>query len=84
PRLPRYRCNYYQTINLRASMGNAQAKPGRNGEVKKDKSIERSKKIDRQHATDLSDANDAPVYGMFGHLLYSSGAALPPPRVSGR
>lgn len=83
-RLPRYRCNYYQTTNLQASMANAQAKPGRNGEVKKDKSIERSKKIDRQHATDLSDANDAPVYGMFGHLLYSSGAVLPPPRVSGR
>lgn len=83
-RLPRYRCNYYNTQNLQASIGNAQAKPGLNGEIKKDKSIEKSKKIDRQHATDLSDANDAPMFGMFGHLLYSSGAALPPPRVSGR
>jgi len=84
PRLPRYRCNYYQTTNLQASLGNAQATEGRNGEVKKDKRIEKSKKIDREHATDLSDANDSPIYGLFGHLLYSSGTALPAPRVSGR
>lgn len=83
-RLPRYRCNYYRTQNLQASIGNAQATPGTNGEVKKNKAIERSTKIERQHATDLSDANDSPMFGMFGHLLYVSAAALPPPRVSGR
>jgi hypothetical protein len=83
-RLPRYRVNYYQTQNLQASMGNAQTAIGRNGETKKDKSIEKSKKVDRQHATDLSDANDAPIYGLFGHMLYSSAGALPAPRVSGR
>ncbi|MEM9928520.1 MAG: hypothetical protein AAF840_01750 [Bacteroidota bacterium] len=84
PRLPRYRVNFYRTRNLQASMANAQTKEGRNGEIKKDKSIEKKKGIDRQHATDLSDANDAPMYGMFGHLMYSDGMALPGPRASGR
>jgi hypothetical protein len=68
--------------NLQASMGNAQTKEGRNGEIKKDKSIEKSKKVDRQHATDLSDAGDAPMWGMFGHLLYTSSMPLPGPSVN--
>ncbi|MEM9835148.1 MAG: hypothetical protein AAF828_01520 [Bacteroidota bacterium] len=81
---PRYRCNYYKTVDLRASIANAKATEGRNGETKKDKSSEKSTKIERQHATDLSDANDAPIFGMFGHLLHRSDARLPAPRIRTR
>lgn len=83
-RLPRYRMNFFKTETLRASMGNAQVKLGRNGEIKKDKSSESSKKILRQHATDLSDANDSPVYGLFASLMRGFGTALPAPRVRTR
>ena len=61
PYIPKYRFNKDNCRELHISMRNAKTKPGTNGEVKKDKSSERSKKIPRQEATDLSDANDAPI-----------------------
>lgn len=79
-RLPRHRMNYFRTRDLQASMAAAKAIPGRNGEVKKDKSSERRKSIQRQHATDLSDALDSVVWGMFSQLLTMMGASIPAPR----
>jgi hypothetical protein len=83
-RFPRHRMNFYRTRDLQASMSGAKAKSGRNGEVLKDKSSERSKKIKRQHATDLSDAVDSVVWGMFSQLLTSLGTHLPAMRISTR
>lgn len=77
PRLPRYRMNKGNCRELWMSMRNAKAIKGRDGLIHKDKSIERSKKIPRQEATDLSDANDTPIWGMFGHLSTSFGGLLP-------
>jgi hypothetical protein len=78
-RYPRYRMNRHNCRELWISMSHARAVPGRGGEIKKDKSSERSKKISRQHATDLSDANDCAIHGMFSRLLRGGGAgkALP-------
>ena len=59
------------------SMRFAKTKPGSNGEIKKDKSSEKSTKIKRQHATDLSDANDAPIYGMFQHVMRYGTSFIP-------
>lgn len=83
--LPTYRINKHNCIDLYASMRHAKTKVGRNGEIKKDKSSERSTSIPRQHATDLSDANDAPIYGMFRHFLrYRGAGALPGMQVDKR
>lgn len=75
--LPCIRVNKANCPNLWISMRNARTRTGRHGEVKKDKSSERSKSILRQHATDLSDANDAPVVGRYGYMLQYSGGLLP-------
>jgi hypothetical protein len=75
--LPRIRINKANCPNLWISMRNTRTKTGRNGEVKKDKSSEKKKSILRQHATDLSDANDAAVVGRYGHLMQYSGGLLP-------
>lgn len=77
PALPRYRLNKANAPELWISMRNAKIARSRTGVIQKDKSSERSTKILRQHATDLSDANDTPVVGMFSHLLYSSQTSLP-------
>ena len=74
--LPRYRMNKSNCHELYLSMRFAKAKPSPKG-VQKDKSSERSKSIPRQHATDLSDANDMPIYDLFYHLLKGYGHALP-------
>lgn len=68
-RIPRYRMNRSNCRYLYLSMHNARTAQGRNGELKKDKSSEGSKNLPRQEATDLSDAEDAKVFGMFQHLL---------------
>ena len=62
---------------LYISMKNAKAKRGRNNLIQKDKSSERSSTIPRQEATDLSDANDTPIYGLFKHFLNYHGGLLP-------
>lgn len=68
-RIPRYRMNRSNCRELYLSMHNALTAQGRNGEIKKDKRSEGSKSIPRQEATDLSDAEDAKIFGMFQHLL---------------
>lgn len=77
PHLPTYRMNKMNCKELYISMKFAKTKIGRQGEVKKDKSSERSGKILRQHATDLSDANDIPLHGMFYHMLRYNQGFLP-------
>ena len=77
PRLPKFRMNKSNCRDLYLSMFNAKAIPGSKGEVKKDKSSERSTIILRQHATDLSDAIDAPIYGLFRKILRGGGSAIP-------
>lgn len=82
PRLPKYRMNRGNCQDLYTSMRNAKAIPGRNGEVRKDKSSERSSKIPRQHATDLSDANDQAIFALFGGSINYHGDPLPDTIVS--
>lgn len=77
PRLPRFRVNRQNCKELWVSMSNARTKHGQQGEVKKDKSGERHDNPNRQHATDLSDAIDQPVFGMFNQMLKQFGEPLP-------
>lgn len=83
-RLPVFRMNRSNCRELWVSMFNAAAKMGSRDEIQKDKSSERSTAILRQHATDLSDAIDAAVYGMFHHLINNYGGYLPSTRSHGR
>lgn len=73
PRLPTYRMNKANCKELSISMRNAKTKPGPNGGIKKDKASEGSDVIARQHATDLSDANDKPIIGLFSSIVAGSG-----------
>ncbi len=75
--LPKYRINKSNCPNLWLSMRNAKTKKDHNGIVHKDKSSETSTKIPRQQATDLSDANDTPIWGLFSNCSSYSGTALP-------
>lgn len=77
PRLPRFRINIGNCRELWVSMTRAKSKRGLNGTIKKDKSGERSDNPKRQFATDLSDAIDQPVYGLFKQVLRGYGAPLP-------
>jgi hypothetical protein len=77
PQLPAFRMNQYNCKELKISMVNAKTKQGRNGEVKKDKSSEQSKTILRQHATDLSDAMDAVMYGRYYDVFRFGQASIP-------
>lgn len=77
PQLPLYRINKQNAPECWLSMRFAKVAIGRNGEIKKDKSSEKSTKIQRQHATDLSDSNDSPIHGMFYRLLHYSSHKLP-------
>lgn len=76
-RLPRFRINRHNCRELWISMMNAKAKRMPNGEIKKDKSGERSDNPRREFATDLSDAVDQPVFGLFRELMRDWGMALP-------
>lgn len=76
-RMPRFRINKHNCKELWISMINAKAKRMQNGEVKKDKSSERSDNPNRQFATDLSDAMDQAVFGMYQPLLREWGDPLP-------
>jgi hypothetical protein len=77
-RLPVYRVNRSNCRDLWISMFNAQAKKSRTGVIEKDKGSERrDNSVKRQHATDLSDAMDTVVYGMFKHLLHNLDSSLP-------
>lgn len=81
PRLPAFRINQSNCRDTFISLRNAAAKEGRNGEILKDKSSEKSKTIDRQHATDLSDAIDMPIFGMYSHLLNRTATTVPPTQI---
>lgn len=76
PALPRYRMNRHNAKDCYISMKFAKTKLGSRGEVKKNKSSEKSAKR-REHATDLSDANDIALFGMFYHLLRYGSSSLP-------
>ena len=82
PRLPRFRMNRDNCRELYVSMSRAKSKRGLAGQIKKDKSGERTDNPQRQFATDLSDAEDQPVYGLFRQLLRGFGAPLPESSVS--
>lgn len=71
PGMPAYRVNKSNCRELIISMQNAGTKQDRYG-IHKDKSSEKSSVIPRQHATDLSDANDKPVIALFSSFLRSS------------
>jgi hypothetical protein len=76
PRLPKYRMNKDNCRNLYISMRHAKTKQSR-GIIQKDKSSEKSSKIQRQHATDLSDANDMPIFDLFYKILTGYSSYLP-------
>lgn len=76
--LPRFRLNKTNCPTLSISMLHAKAKINlRDGSIAKDKSSERSTKVKRQFATDLSDAIDSPISAMFDHLIDNQGGILP-------
>lgn len=77
PRMPRFRINRQNCRELWVSMSNAKAKTAPNGEIRKDKSGERADNPQRQYATDLSDALDQPVFGLFNPLMKDYGPPLP-------
>lgn len=77
-RLPKFRMNKGNCPELYISMSHAKVLPG--SPIRKDKRVEGSRKILRQHATDLSDAKDTSIWGMFGHLMNGWGAPLPETR----
>lgn len=81
PQLPRYRMNKGNCKELYVSMRNARTKQDRYG-IHKDKSSERSSLVPRQHATDLSDANDKPILGLFSSIVNTSGGYSPGLRIS--
>lgn len=75
--LPKFRINHANAKELWISLKNAKAKMSSRGEVQKDKSSERSKVIKPQHATDLSDAVDTAIFGMFYKQMQFGGSSLP-------
>jgi hypothetical protein len=77
-RFPKYRINKGNCRELWISMRNAKIKNTK--PIQKDKSVEGHAKIPRQEATDLSDANDAAIFGIFGHLLSGYQSSLPETR----
>lgn len=78
PRLPVFRINRINAKEAFISMSRAKAKTGNNNEIKKDKGSERVDNPHRELATDLSDALDNPVFGLFSFFLSNlSGGMLP-------
>lgn len=83
-RMPRFRINRQNAQATYISMSRAKAKRQADGTIRKDKSSERVDNKQRQFATDLSDAGDQPIFGMFKHLLRNFGSGLPDSTVSSR
>lgn len=65
PQLYKIRINEPSCEALRESMTYAKSKDGRNGEITKDKSLERRKNIPQEYTTHLSDAFDVMFCGEF-------------------
>lgn len=83
-RFPKYRINKGNCRELWISMSHAKLKRSTTGLIQKDKASEKSTRINRQEATDLSDANDTAVFGMFSHLINGFGSFLPDSAVTMR
>jgi hypothetical protein len=83
-RFPRFRINRQNAKFAYLSMSRAKSKRGHNGEIKKDKSSETVTNKSRETATDLSDAQDNPVFVLYAPLLRNLGASLPDSSVHGR
>lgn len=78
PRYPKYRINKGNAPELWISMRLAKARKSPTGLIQKVKNSEKKgSKLPRQHATDLSDANDTALWGMFGYLVNGFGGSLP-------
>jgi hypothetical protein len=77
PRLPRYRMNRGNCKDLYVAMKNAKAKKTLSGLIQKDKGSEGSTVIPRNEATDITDANDTAIHGMFFNLVGGFGSLLP-------
>jgi hypothetical protein len=76
-RLPKFRMNRANCKELWISMFNAKAIDDGKGNIKKDKRVESNEKIPREHATDLSDAMDTSVFGIFYHVMGGQIGTLP-------
>lgn len=81
PNMPAYRMNKSNCKELYISMRNARTRQDAYG-IHKDKSSEKSSVTPRQHATDLSDANDKPIIAMFANVVNSRSSHLPGLRIS--
>ena len=77
PRLPRFRINRQNARTTYIAMTRAKAKTMPNGEIKKDKSSERVDNPQREFATDLTDAQDTPVFLLYNQAMQGFGAPLP-------
>lgn len=67
--LPKFRINTINARDLLVSMQNTRVLVGSDGTIKKDKSSERKlRTTDRQKATDLSDAIDTVIHGLFSDI----------------
>lgn len=77
-RFPKFRINLYNARDLFISMQNAKAKrSGNTNMVVKDKGSEKSNAKNRQHATDLSDAMDTVLFGMYGNRMRQGANTIP-------
>jgi len=74
---PNMRFNRSNCKELWISMNNAPAKAGANDSIKKDKSSERSKTVDQEHATHFSDALDSILVGMYINRMKSTPGFIP-------
>ncbi len=82
--MPLIRINKPNCKELWISMSNAKVLKGTKGDIKKDKRGE-TKGANRMHKTDLSDACDYLIYGMFNDMMYGGGGSsiiIPESRVS--
>lgn len=70
-RYPKISINLRNCKDLWVSMSTAPAKAGRTGGIVKDKSSEKSKKIEQRHATHYSDGADVIIVGMFSDLMFA-------------
>jgi hypothetical protein len=78
PDLPAYSMNRSNCSDLYLSMSNAKAIVDHStGRTRKNKSSERSKKVPRQWATDLSDAQDSIIVGKYLWVLEDQYGMLP-------
>lgn len=82
PRMPRYRINKQNAYATYISMSRAKKKTDQNGAIKKDKSGERVDNPQRQFATDLSDAQDNPVFTLYNQRMAQYQAPIPESRVT--